>query len=81
MPRPPLASLDMPAWKFIRGIWAYWISTKILCAGPYILTLIAGHGFNLLYTGNPETGLKNSEDPNEMLHNAAFHLGIHCLLW
>ena len=24
--------------------------------------------------------LANSEDPDEMLHNAAFHQGIHCLL-
>ena len=23
--------------------------------------------------------LANSEDPNEMLHDAAFHLGCHCL--
>ena len=22
----------------------------------------------------------NSEDPDEMLHDAAFHLGLHCLL-
>ena len=22
----------------------------------------------------------NSEDPDEMLHNAAFHHGLHCLL-
>ena len=22
----------------------------------------------------------NSEDPDEMLHNAAFHQGLHCLL-
>ena len=22
----------------------------------------------------------NSEDPDEMQHNAAFHLGLHCLL-
>ena len=22
----------------------------------------------------------NSEDPDEMKHNAAFHLGLHCLL-
>ena len=22
----------------------------------------------------------NREDPDEMLHNAAFHLGLHCLL-
>ena len=22
----------------------------------------------------------NSEDPDEMPHNAAFHLGLHCLL-
>ena len=31
-------------------------------------------------TGNPRTGtFTNSEDPDEMPHNAAFHLGQHCL--
>ena len=24
--------------------------------------------------------LTNGEDPDEMLHNAAFHQGLHCLL-
>ena len=24
--------------------------------------------------------LANSEDPDEMLHNAAFHQGLHCML-
>ena len=24
-------------------------------------------------------GLANSVDPDEMPHNAAFHLGLHCL--
>ena len=24
--------------------------------------------------------LENSEDPDEMQHNDAFHLGLHCLL-
>ena len=24
--------------------------------------------------------LANSEDPDEMLHNAAFYQGLHCLL-
>ena len=24
--------------------------------------------------------LTNSEDPDEMLHNAAFHQGLHCFL-
>ena len=27
-----------------------------------------------------ETSLANSEDPDEMQHNAAFHQGLHCLL-
>ena len=37
--------------------------------------------FNPLYTGNLKTGtLANSEDPDEMQHNAAFHQGLHCLL-
>ena len=31
-----------------------------------------------LWTGNPKTGtLANSEDPDEMTHNAAFHQGLH----
>ena len=36
---------------------------------------------NPLYNGNPLSGtLVNSEDPDEMQHNAAFHQGLHCLL-
>ena len=32
------------------------------------------------YTGNPQTGtFTSSEDPDEMLHNAAFHQRLHCL--
>ena len=39
------------------------------------------NGFNPFWTGNPLTGtLSNSEDPDEMLHNAAFHLGLHYLV-
>ena len=37
--------------------------------------------FNPLYTGNPLTDtLANSGDPDEMLHYAAFHQDLHCLL-
>ena len=36
---------------------------------------------NPLNMGNPITGtFTNSEDPDEMPHNAAFHQGLHCLL-
>ena len=36
---------------------------------------------NLLYTGNPWTGsFANSEDPDEMQHNAEFHQALDCLL-
>ena len=36
---------------------------------------------NPLYTGNYQTcTLANSEDPDEMPQNVAFHLGLHCLL-
>ena len=36
---------------------------------------------NCLYTGNPlMCTFTNSEDPDEMPHNAAFHQGLHCLL-
>ena len=35
----------------------------------------------ILCTGNPLTGtLSNSEDPDEIQHNAAFHQGLHRLL-
>ena len=37
--------------------------------------------FNPLRTGNHQMGtMANSEDPDEMPHNAAFHQGLHCLL-
>ena len=37
--------------------------------------------FNPLHTGNAKMGtLANSEDPDEMQHNAAFHQGLHYLL-
>ena len=37
--------------------------------------------FDPLYTGNPKTDtFTNSEDPDEMPHNATFHQGLHCLL-
>ena len=35
---------------------------------------------NSLKTEDPKTGtLANSEDPDEMMHYAAFHLGLQCL--
>ena len=41
----------------------------------------ASSWFNSLKTRNPLVGtLANSEDPDEMLHYAAFLLGLHCLL-
>ena len=34
-----------------------------------------------LYTGSPKTStLANSEDPDEMWYNTAFHQDLHCLL-
>ena len=36
---------------------------------------------NPLKAGNPKTGsMAYSIDPHEMLHSAAFHQGLHCLL-
>ena len=36
---------------------------------------------NPLYTSDLKMStLANSEDPDKMLHNVAFHLGLHCLL-
>ena len=43
--------------------------------------LVGACALNHLYTGNPYwVTLANSEDPDEMQHNAAFHQGLHCLL-
>ena len=37
---------------------------------------------NPLKTRNPYMGtLANSEDPDGMPHNVAFHQGLHCMLW
>ena len=42
---------------------------------------IAQIPINPLYTSDSKIcNLANSEDPDEMLQNAAFHLGLHCLL-
>ena len=38
------------------------------------------HRVNPLYLGNPITStFANSEDPDEMQHNAAFYQGLYCL--
>ena len=35
---------------------------------------------NPLYLGNPKMStFANSEDPDQMPHDAAFHQGLHCL--
>ena len=36
--------------------------------------------FNFVYWKSLHRYLANSEDPDEMQHNAAFHQGLHCLL-
>ena len=47
--------------------WVLWVSG--------LLTL------STLYTGDFQmSSFANSEDPDEMTHNAAFHQGLHCLL-
>ena len=40
----------------------------------------ASLSLNPLYTGKPLNRYFNSEDSDEMPHNAAFHEGLHCLL-
>ena len=54
----------------------YAISFNILIRNRLLNKLI-----NPLYPENPIMGtFANSEDPDEMQHNAAFHRGFHCLL-
>ena len=60
-----------------------WILREIIVAGTGITFawLFDMHTTIPLRTGNPKTGtIANSEDPDEMPHNAAFHQGLHCLL-
>ena len=41
---------------------------------------INGYGTFNFYNGDSKMSyLANSEDPDEMPHNAAFHQGLHCL--
>ena len=55
--------------------------------GPNCLQRLSADGkiksdfiLNPLNLGNPLTSMfANSEDPDEMQHNAAFHQGLHCL--
>ena len=43
--------------------------------------ILASLHLNPLYSENLKIGtLANSEDPDEMQHNAAFCQGIHCML-
>ena len=61
----PLALLDMSAFAFIRGIWAYAISTKISCTGPYD----AAHStceHQVIYE-LPQCGILTSVDSDEPL--------------
>ena len=62
----------------------FWLSYQqgIPTASPLGEILIgAHHTFNPLYIGNSLRGtLANSEDPDKMLHHAAFHQDLHYLL-
>ena len=46
-----------------------------------VQTIVLYITLNPLYTGYSKLStLANSEDPDEMPHDAAFHQGLHCLL-
>ena len=46
----------------------------------FTLSIWASELFNPFYSGYLHTDtLANSEDPDEMPHNVAFHQGLHCL--
>ena len=50
-------------------------------SGRFTLVLLYLYALNPLKTRNPQMGiLANSEDPDEMLHNATFTQSLHCLL-
>ena len=40
---------------------------------------LAFPNYDILLSRMIDFTLTNSVDPDEMLHNAAFHLGLHCL--
>ena len=54
-----------------------WVQT--VCIGYQQLTLV-GKELTLCILVTPKYLLWQSKDPDEMPHNAAFHLGPHCLL-
>ena len=58
-------------------------SLSLLAGRTEHSTIFSMSLLNLLKTGDPKTGpgsLVNSEDQDEMQHNAAFYQGMHCLL-
>ena len=51
---------------------SFWFDTMNLGGSLYIYYII-------FISLNMILGLANNFDPDEMLHHAAFHLGLHCL--
>ena len=61
--------------QLIAGLLMSWLIIGLIYYSQIVSLL------NPLYTGNPlKSTLENSEDSDEMQHNAAFHQGLHCLL-
>ena len=58
----------------------FWMGRSLLRGPMNTVIKILQDLFNPLYSGNPLTGtFANSENPDEMQHDAAFHQGLHCL--
>ena len=66
--------------SFCQTVWIQ-IRIDVLLGLIWVQRLKLFASVNPLKTGNSIMGtLANSEDPDEMLHNVAFHQGLHCLL-
>ena len=59
-------------------MFAPFINDKI--AQIYLLEIVSSNSIKPYVFGKPLNGsFTNSEDPDEMQHNAAFHQDLHCL--
>ena len=69
-----------PKWVLLQAVKSQ-MKCSILLHFIRVYTVCKGKKNNVPFVfGKPQNGyFCNSEDPDEMQHNAAFHQGLHCL--
>ena len=66
--------------SYVNTFWAGMLKHDQPLRKQHVTDMRKTIHYSLHYTGSLMSTLANSEDPDEMPHNAAFHQGLHCLL-